>query len=304
MNSPDLADALARARADVDLSLKALLEAEGGVPPRLAEAISHSLLGGGKRLRPILVLWTQAALASDSGDRGVASAPDVMLAACGLECLHTYSLIHDDLPAMDDDELRRGKPTCHVAFDEATAILAGDGLQALGFQWLARAGGARAGELVGKVAALVGPAGMVGGQQLDLEGEGSALNLVEIDTIDRLKTGALLAASLMTGGILAGVGADVLLRLYKAGMELGLAFQGADDLLDLHGDPAIIGKTPGKDAAQGKATWIRVEGEKAARARMVKHGQGGLAELTAILPDNEAAAHLLGLSALLWQREA
>ncbi len=299
----DLEAALAQARGVFEQTLHQHLAAEVGIPGRLFQAMSHSLLAGGKRLRPILLLWTYEAFAASDRATAPVTADGAMLAACGIECLHTYSLIHDDLPAMDDDQLRRGRPTCHVAFDEATAILAGDGLQALGFRWLGQAGQTRAAALVEVLATAVGPAGMVGGQQLDLDSEGQEVDAMAVDKIHRLKTGALLAACLVAGGILAGVPAPGLSRLEKAGLDLGLAFQGADDLLDLHGDIEAIGKTPGKDLSSGKATWIRLEGETAARERIQAHGQAGIEVLDAALPDNEFGAKLLALGQFMWQRE-
>ena len=163
MESSELKNLLETERQRVEKKLRQLTRPQKGVPARLQQAIRHSLLSGGKRLRPVILLWTWDAV-SRGRKRGVAPRESALLAACALEMLHTYSLIHDDLPAMDDDILRRGRPTCHVAFDEATAILAGDGLQALAFQKLAEAGGAAAGDLVALVAQAGGPAGMAGGQ--------------------------------------------------------------------------------------------------------------------------------------------
>ncbi len=304
MGSIDLQEALSRAKGEVDHALAGFLAEEEGIPERLRQAMAHSLLGGGKRLRPILVLWTwQALMAGDSADVPAPPA-DVLRAACGLECLHTYSLIHDDLPAMDDDVLRRGRPTCHVAFDEATAILAGDGLQALGFNWLARAAGGRAAEVVAEAAAAVGPAGMVGGQQLDLDAEGSRVGPDEVTRIHRLKTGALITVSLLAGARLAGAKASSLATLERAGQALGLAFQGADDLLDLEGDAGSLGKTPGKDQAAGKATWIRALGADEARQITTEYGRTGCGILVEVLPSNPAAGLLQALAAFLWQRAA
>jgi len=266
--------------------------------------MAHSLLGGGKRLRPILLLWTMRAVARIPGRPADPARESAMMAACGLECLHTYSLIHDDLPAMDDDDLRRGRPSCHVAFDEATAILAGDALQALGFQWLAEASGPLAGRLVALVAAAVGPSGMAGGQQLDLDGEGEDLDAEAVERIHELKTGRLLAAALAAGGLLGG-GNDVMVAgLAEAGIHLGLAFQGADDLLDLHGQAAALGKTPGKDSASGKATVIRSRGEAAAREWTEHHGRCGLELLRSLVGETDDAASLLALGEFLWRRES
>ena len=304
MNSADLKTALAQVKAEVDKALAELMGAEEGIPGRLREAMTYSLLAGGKRLRPVLLLWTWQAVAGRSSRQIPDPTADVMRAACALECLHTYSLIHDDLPAMDDDTLRRGRPTCHVAFDEATAILAGDGLQALGFAWLAQACGEKARAVIAKVARAVGPAGMVGGQQLDLAAEGKTVTREDVARIHSLKTGGLLAVSLATGAALAGANDSVLSDLHHAGLELGLAFQGADDLLDLGGASEVLGKTAGKDEAAGKATWIRVVGEGEARRITAEHGRGGRDILARLLPDNPATSRLLALASFLWQREA
>ncbi len=302
MSSVDLKHALARYKSEVDQALADLMGSEADIPDKLREAMTYSLLAGGKRLRPVLLLWTwQALLAKDSKELPDPTA-DVMLAACALECLHTYSLIHDDLPAMDDDTLRRGRPTCHVAFGEATAILAGDGLQSLGFAWLARGCGNRARPVLIRVAQAIGPAGMVGGQQLDLEAEGRPVIGEDVARIHSLKTGGLLAVSLTTGAALAGADDSALSDFHRAGLELGLAFQGADDLLDLGGAAEVLGKTPGKDAAVGKATWIRAVGEMEARRITAEHGRCGRDLLARLLPDNPAASRLLALASFLWQR--
>ena len=293
---------LAVERKAVEQNLRRLLNGEKGIPVRLKSAMRHSLMGGGKRLRPILTIWTWNAFVQNRKNRG--SVPrNVMDAACALEMLHTYSLIHDDLPAMDDDNLRRGRPTCHVAYDEATAILAGDGLQALAFCVLARAGGPSAGDLVDLVGRAVGPAGMVAGQQNDLDAEGVPVTAALVRLIHRDKTARLLAASLSCGAMLAGMGPAVLVPLEKAGMDLGLAFQVADDILDVTATSAQLGKTAGKDEAAGKATWLRVEGLPAARCRMNRLGRRGARGLEAALPAGPARDRLLGLADLMWNRD-
>ncbi|MBE0567116.1 MAG: polyprenyl synthetase family protein, partial [Krumholzibacteria bacterium] len=194
MDGAEIRQALQAEQRGVDRALGRLLAAEKGVPPHLRRAMRHSLTGGGKRLRPVLMLWARDAWTKDGG--GPVPRDQVLTAACGLEMIHTYSLIHDDLPAMDDDVLRRGRPTCHVVFGQATAILAGDGLQALGFTLLARAGGALAGPLVALVGDAAGPAGMVGGQQDDLEAEGGPVTGKLVRRIHARKTACLLAAAL------------------------------------------------------------------------------------------------------------
>ena len=302
METAELRREISAERKAVEISLRRLLNDEKGVPARLKSAMRHSLMSGGKRLRPMLALWTWDALASTRKK----SAPDrrsVMDAACALEMLHTYSLIHDDLPAMDDDDLRRGRPTCHVAFDEATAILAGDGLQALAFCVLARAGGSSAGPLVDLVGRAVGPAGMVGGQQNDLEGEGAPVTAASVRHIHRDKTARLLAASLSCGALMAGSGPETLALVEKAGLDLGLAFQGADDILDVTATTAQLGKSVGKDVAAGKATWVRVEGLPAARQRMLRLGRRGLRNLETSLPPGDARNRLCALAGMMWNRD-
>jgi len=285
----------------VDRALARRLAAVRGVPPHLKRAMKHSLTGGGKRLRPVLMLWARDAFAVTGGAR---PRDRVVTAACGLEMIHTYSLIHDDLPAMDDDVLRRGRPTCHVVFGEATAILAGDALQALGFTELARGGGPLAGDLVALVGDAVGPAGMVGGQQDDLEAEGGEVTGALVRRIHRGKTACLLAAALAGGALLGGADSRTVEAVRRAGLDLGLAFQGADDVLDETATAEQLGKSPGKDAAAGKATWIRVEGLERARRRAARDGRRGLRRLEAMLPPGEAGTRLVALGRLLWNRES
>ena len=289
----------------MDRELRRLMGQRKGVPLRLLEAMRHSLLGGGKRLRPILALWVWDALQAHRGASGSAASRErVLLAGAGLEMIHTYSLIHDDLPAMDDDILRRGRPTCHVAFDEATAILAGDALQALGFQHLALAGQEQAAELVALVARCVGPAGMVGGQQEDLDAEDLDRPTARlIRSIHLKKTAALLAAACGVGALLGGASPTSVDRLFLAGQELGLAFQGADDLLDVTASTEQLGKSAGKDAAAGKATWVELEGLEAAARRTGRHGQKGLRLLREELPTGAATDRMLALGAFLWNRQ-
>jgi geranylgeranyl pyrophosphate synthase len=264
--------------------------------------MGHSLLGPGKRLRPLLLLWTFDAVTARRRTTPVDRDQAVEIAGA-LEMLHCYSLIHDDLPAMDDDVLRRGLPTCHVAFDEATAILAGDGLQALAFAICARRGGSKAAALVELVAAAVGPAGMVGGQQLDLDAEGTAVTAATVARIHRGKTARLLAASLTAGALLGGGRPEVLKRVHDAGMDLGLAFQGADDLLDITATTAQLGKSAGKDQESDKATWVKIEGLAKARARTRRYGRRGLATLDEALPPGAAAGRLVALAGMMWNRD-
>jgi len=228
-------------------------------PPRLWEAIGYALLGGGKRLRPALVCATAEALGTPAGE---GSLP--LRFGAALEMIHTYSLVHDDLPCMDDDDLRRGRPTVHKAFDEATAVLAGDALQSLAFEHLLAVPAPDGREA--RLAALLagGATRMVEGQSLDLEAETRPPGLDGVIDLQSRKTGALLAASVV-GGAIAATGSDQGLR--PAGLKLGLAFQIADDLLDLTASTADLGKRAGKDAAAGKATLPALLGVGEARRR-------------------------------------
>jgi len=295
-----------RDRDLVKSELNRQLQGLKNVPARLEQAMRYSLMAGGKRLRPILVLWFWDAF----HDGGLGAAPrslslareNVLAVAAAVEMLHTYSLIHDDLPAMDDDELRRGQPTCHMAFDEATAILAGDGLQSLAFGILAAQGGSQAGPLVQLLAEAVGPAGMVGGQQRDLDAEKTEVGADEVKQIHLDKTARLLMASAGAGALLAGTSPAIQAAIAAAMQHLGLAFQGSDDLLDVVGTTASLGKTTGKDAAAGKATWVRVEGLAKARQRTERLGREGMAQLGAVLPPNGQRDCLLWLGERLWQR--
>ncbi len=305
MDSPDLAAALAEARSRVETELALLLESLPDTPARLREAMAHSLLAPGKRLRPILLLWSREAIGEAGVSGNGVGDRQALQAACGLECLHTYSLIHDDLPAMDDDDLRRGRPTCHVAFDEATAILAGDALQALGFGMLARGGGARAAQLVAMAADALGPGGMVGGQQLDLDAEGRDLAAEAIERIHLMKTGRMLGLALAAGALLAGADEETVDDLDAAGRALGVAFQGADDLLDVQGQARTLGKTPGKDQRSGKATMIRAAGMSRAQAWTRERGERGLDLLRRrVRPQQPAGRRLLALGSFLWQRSS
>jgi farnesyl diphosphate synthase len=248
-----------RARCEAALD-HALVDA--GPAARLAQAMRHAALGGGKRLRPLLVHAAGYAF----GAAGVALAAP----ATAVELVHAFSLEHDDLPAMDDDALRRGRPTVHVAFDEATAILAGDALQALAFAVLARAplpAQARI-ELVRELAQASGVAGMCAGQALDMDATGRRLRLPELEALHALKTGALIRAAVRMGAIAAGAPAAAFGSLDRYSAALGLAFQIRDDVLDVEGDAEQLGKTAGKDAAQGKNTYPSLLGMPASRARL------------------------------------
>lgn len=251
-------DALANADAErVDGVLDALLDI-AAAPARLREAMRYAVLGGGKRIRPRLTYAT---------GRVVGAAPATLdAAAAAVELLHAYSLVHDDLPAMDDDALRRGRPTTHMRYDEATAILVGDALQALAFETLARArGDAR---LVQRQVALLaqaaGAGGMVGGQLLDMEGETRAFALAEVERMHRRKTGALIHAAVMMGAAAGSPAADEVVALDRFGAEVGLAFQIRDDVLDATASTEALGKRQAADQRRGKSTYVGLLGAEAA----------------------------------------
>ncbi len=267
----DVSDLLAAERAVVEAVLDRVLPPAAIWPERLHRAMRHAVLAGGKRVRPILARLAHRAASGD---------PDrITEAACGLELIHTYSLVHDDLPALDDDMLRRGRPTVHVAFDEPTAILVGDALLTHGLLLLARhpegpewaARRALATELVSEAVSSVG---MVGGQMEDLEATGQVSGgpsddpAQRLERIHRHKTGCLLRASVEVGAVLAGVSGPARERFARFGATLGLAFQVADDILDATADAAELGKSPGKDAAAGKLTYVTLYGLDASRRRL------------------------------------
>lgn len=253
---------------------RALPTGEGdGAPGEIAEAVRYSVFAGGKRLRPAIVLAAARAV----GGAG----SDALPAAAAVEMVHTYSLIHDDLPAMDDDELRRGRPTSHVRFGEATAILAGDALQALAFTALADADlplGRRL-ESIRRLAAAVGPAGMVGGQTLDMQAVQRDPGPSGLEEIHRKKTGALFGASAALGALAGGAAPSVADALEAFGLELGLVFQIVDDLLDAEATTAQLGKSAGKDAAAGKATYPSIHGVAAARSEAVRRAEAARVQL-------------------------
>jgi farnesyl diphosphate synthase len=226
----------------------------------LADAMRYAVLGGGKRMRPLL--------AYAAGEVTGADPRIVDGAAAAVELIHAYSLVHDDLPCMDDDTLRRGKPTCHVAFGEATALLAGDALQALAFETLARGGLADAGGACATLAEAAGVAGMAGGQALDLAAVGGSLTLPQLESMHRLKTGALIRAAVRLGAACGRAPAAAEREALDAyARAAGLAFQVVDDVLDVEGSATSLGKTAGKDAAQGKPTFVSLVGLDAAKER-------------------------------------
>lgn len=253
-------------RARIDLALERSLDPATGSEPRLLAGMRHAVLLGGKRMRPLL---TQASGHACGADADALDAP-----AVAIELVHAYSLVHDDLPAMDDDALRRGQPTVHVAFDEATAILVGDALQSLAFQVLADApvSDARRVAMLHELAVAAGARGMCGGQALDLAatGNGASAGLEALERLHALKTGALIRAAVRMGALAAGAGPDLHQRLDTYADALGLAFQIRDDLLDVEGESDVLGKTAGKDAAQDKATFPALIGLEASRARLAE----------------------------------
>jgi len=242
---------------------------------RIIDAARYGVANGGKRIRPVLVYSAAQTIAAE---RNSALLDQMALGypACAIELIHTYSLIHDDLPAMDDDDLRRGRPSLHKAYDEATAILVGDGLQAMAFELLVGAPGLSAEQRVAMVRVLsgaAGPRGMVGGQFIDIQATDSDMMLEELQTMHSLKTGALIRASLALGGIAAGASEQQLTALDTFGTHIGLAFQVVDDILDVEGTEETLGKTRGKDHEANKPTYVKLlglEGSKAEAQRLLQ----------------------------------
>jgi farnesyl diphosphate synthase len=258
-----LLGALKVASEQVDATLQTLLPKPAGPQSRVQEAMRYAIFAGGKRLRPFLVLQS-AALFGIPPERA-------LRAAAAIEAVHTYSLVHDDLPCMDDDDLRRGRPTTHKAFDEATAVLAGDALLTAAFEFLAGGGTHASGEvrarLVSELARAGGTLGMIGGQMIDIEAPAHAFGIDEVILLQRLKTGALFEFCCVAGPILAEAGAEHENCLREYARDFGLIFQITDDLLDVLSTEEKTGKAVGKDAEQGKATLVSLMGIEAARAR-------------------------------------
>lgn len=283
-------------RQRVDTALERALSDHAIPDSRLQAAMRHATLLGGKRMRPMLVYATGALLGADTA---ALDAP-----ACAVELIHAYSLVHDDLPAMDDDALRRGQPTVHVAFDEATAILAGDALQSLAFQQLADAplpAEARI-AMVRELAVASGASGMCGGQAFDIDatGRGGDIPLDELQRLHALKTGALLRCAVRLGAIAGQADSTALVALDRYAEALGLAFQIRDDLLDIESDSATLGKTAGKDLAQNKATFPASMGIDASRAKLAE-----LAEVMSatLAPFGDPAALLAALARQVIERD-
>ncbi|WP_442581058.1 polyprenyl synthetase family protein [Mesorhizobium sp. ASY16-5R] len=307
LSPSDFEERLGRRARQVEDLLRKLLDdkpRDGEItrPPTLLAAMRHGVLNGGKRLRPFLVLESAALFGHDG--------QDALTVAAALECVHCYSLIHDDLPAMDDDDLRRGQPTVHRAFDEASAILAGDSLLTLAFDILTDdassgprevAGSARRRlELVRGLARAAGVGGMAGGQALDLAAEKAMPDEAGIITLQAMKTGALIRFACEAGAIVADAGPADRERLAEFGSAIGLAFQLADDLLDVTATPKTMGKATGKDAAAGKATLVALHGAGWARRQL-----GGLVEQAHDLlrPYGESGATLKSVATFIAERD-
>lgn len=287
-------------RQRVDVALDAALPPESAWPQTIHRAVRYSLFAGGKRVRPLLVLAAGEAV-------GGAEA-ELLPLACAVEMVHTYSLIHDDLPAMDNDDLRRGKPTSHKVFGEAIAILAGDALLTRAFHLMTEVPNDWSGdrlrrrlEATAVLGEAAGTAGLIGGQVMDLESEGQDISAEDLERLHRAKTGALLAACVRGGAILGGASALQRERLNRYARAMGLAFQIVDDVLDATEGAEQLGKTAGKDAAQQKATYVRIHGLERARAMACDLLREALAALE---PFGEGAALLAHLARLIVERHA
>ncbi len=284
-----------RARAQTELILERVLPAASKQPESLHQAMRYAVLDGGKRLRPLLVL-----AAAELGKSVQAACEQ---AAAAVECIHVYSLVHDDMPAMDNDTLRRGKPTCHVRYGEATALLTGDALQTLAFELLSQANGLPADRqlrMIRTLAAASGSLGMAGGQAVDLDNVGKTLSQTELEAMHRLKTGALIRAAVLLGALSCPDLDDAALeKLDRYAACLGLAFQVVDDVLDCSADTATLGKTAGKDAEADKPTYVKLMGLDAARRYAEELVAEALAQLQAF---DERAEHLRSLARFVTAR--
>ena len=285
-----------KAQAQTELLLERFLPSENQVPHTLHEAMRYVTLGGGKRLRPLLVL-----AASELGDADQNAVEQAMTA---IEMVHVYSLVHDDMPAMDNDSLRRGKPTCHVKYDEATALLVGDALQSQAFDVLSRPTGLPAERQIAMLSTLAkasGSLGMAGGQAIDLANVGKAMNQAQLEQMHSLKTGALIRAAVVLGALACpDLDSDDVRTLDKYAAKLGLAFQVIDDVLDCEADTATLGKTAGKDSDNDKPTYVKLMGLQAARA----YAESLTAEAAALLePFGAKALHLRLLAEFVTARK-
>lgn len=297
MAADALLQALQAASARVEAALDHALPAEPGPSPlaRLVEAMRYAALGPGKRVRPFLVYA--------SGELVGADAAALDAPACALEMIHAYSLVHDDLPAMDNDDLRRGRPTCHRAFDEATAILVGDALQTRAFELLAEAPGLSTETRIAMITTLAraaGRQGMVGGQAIDLAAIGQRPDLAALERMHRMKTGALIEASVILGALAGNADEAMLERLTRYVRAIGLAFQVRDDILDVTADSQTLGKTQGKDAAHAKPTYVSLLGLDAAQSLAGKLRD----EAEAALDGLPRADHLRTLALYIVERQA
>jgi len=289
--------ALAETQMLMEQALDTYLPPVSGLESRLISAMRYATLGGGKRLRAFMTLQTGALFGVDR--------TALTRAASAIECLHAYSLVHDDLPCMDNDDLRRGKPTLHREYDEATAVLAGDALQSLAFQLMSaveiHADPFVRAELVQRLAIAAGHAGMVGGQMIDIDSEGKQVSLDTITRLQRLKTGALIVFACEAGAILGRAGQPQRQAIIGYGQDIGLAFQIADDLLDVEGDAATMGKAAAKDEAAGKASFVGVLGIERARAQAEILAGQAVAHLESF---DARADNLRALASLVVQRRA
>lgn len=289
--------ALAETQMLMEEALDTYLPPVSGLESRLISAMRYATLGGGKRLRAFMTLQTGALFGVDR--------TALTRAASAIECLHAYSLVHDDLPCMDNDDLRRGKPTLHREYDEATAVLAGDALQSLAFQLMSaveiHADPFVRAELVQRLAIAAGHAGMVGGQMIDIDSEGKQVSLDTITRLQRLKTGALIVFACEAGAILGRAGQPQRQAIVGYGQDIGLAFQIADDLLDVEGDAATMGKAAAKDEAAGKASFVGVLGIERARAQAEILAGQAVAHLESF---DARADNLRALASLVVQRRA
>lgn len=296
----DPKQALAECATRVEAHLDAVIPSADEEPATIHQAMRHSLNAGGKRLRPALVMMSARAAGVDDVDRALP-------VAAAVEMIHTYSLIHDDLPCMDDDDLRRGQPTCHVKFGEAMAVLAGDALLTLAFTHIGEAAetGIIPPSVLPRIVAELGrgagtPVGMVAGQVADVEGEGKELDAEQLEFIHRRKTGALIEASCVCGALVADPPAKSVEALRSYARALGLAFQIVDDILDATSTSEKMGKTTGKDAAQGKTTYVSVHGLNVARA--MAHRQTALAK-ESLSPFGKAGNDLAALADFVVNRD-
>lgn len=284
----------------VEAFLEQHMPASTVVPPTLHEAMRYAVLSGGKRVRAALV-YAAGEAAIQNGELSSAQVKALNHAAAAVELIHAYSLVHDDLPCMDDDELRRGRPTVHVAYDEATAMLVGDALQPLAFELLASMPVAPAlvVQAVAALASAAGSKGMVGGQAIDCASVDKALSLEELRQMHRMKTGAMLEVSVLLGGIVAGASSTARQHLMEYAQTIGLAFQVADDVLDVVADTATLGKTAGKDAADNKPTYVSMMGLEASQQLLLELKQQAQ---KAILPLGAGGQSLAALASFIVDR--